>query len=72
MAVDWYALPTDLRECSLSDLYLLLSCVQAEFRTRRLPGTRELSELIGILDTYCSVTLPVAPLDDAASGSQSG
>jgi hypothetical protein len=65
MALDWYALPTDLRDCSLSDLYLLLSCVQAELRSRRLPGTRELQDVIGILDTYCSVTLPLAPLDDA-------
>jgi hypothetical protein len=60
MALDWYAVPTDLRDCSLSDLYLLLSCVQAELRSRRLPGTRELADVIGILDAYCSVTLPIA------------
>jgi hypothetical protein len=66
MALDWYALPKDLRDASLSDLYLLLSCVQAEFRSRRLPGTRELEDVIGILDAYCSVTLPIAALDEAA------
>jgi hypothetical protein len=72
MALDWYALPKDLRDGSLSDLYLLLSCVQAEFRCRRLPGARELEDVIGILDTYCSVMLSFPALDETGPLSAAG